>query len=151
MIVYRTFSLIQNVIYFLFKIACTLGGIIALSHYSENPVITVIAATICLLLILFVGADEIIVYSDKVLYISGGLVDIFKKNQSFEISDIQSINIDGSFSTANELNNPAFVRERISNECKITMKNGQVKILRTNIYLQKLNKVKQEIDKLIYK
>jgi len=103
MIVYRTFSLIQIIITFFFRLTfLTIAGI-ALYHFNENPVITSICAAICLLFFLLSGTDEIIVFPDSIQYKSGSLLKRLRKQRSFKLADIRSIEVSGNFNTGDEI------------------------------------------------
>jgi uncharacterized protein YqfB (UPF0267 family) len=57
------------------------------------------------LLIIFIlsGSDEIIVYKDVVKYKSGSILRVFRERKQFNINDIKTIQVEGTYDTGSEL------------------------------------------------
>jgi hypothetical protein len=150
MIIYRTISFLQLILIFLLRIGYLTGASIALYHYQENPIVTIVVAAICLLFFILSGSDEIIVYKDVVKYKSGSILRVFREWKQFNMSDIKTIQVEGTYDTGSELrghnNNPD---NDTFNNIKIHFKDGSVANFTTSIYIEKLKKAAFEIGKLI--
>lgn len=149
MIVYRTSSFIQQVLLFLFRIGYITGAGIALYHYNENPVVTSIIAALCMFFLLLSGNDEVIVYSHSFEFRQGSLLKVFKKQLRVKLGDIKTLNIEGAYSTADELYNPTITTNRKLNRLKIQLVDGKITTIETTIYINKLKKAILETEKLL--
>ena len=65
--VYTAFSIFEILWTLVLRMICVIFLIYILVHYEENPTLIIIIAVICLLLILFIGDDQITVYTDKII------------------------------------------------------------------------------------
>ena len=150
MIIYRTISFLQLILIFLLKLGYLTGASIALFHYQENPVVSIIVAAICLIFFIVTGSDEIIVYNDVIKYKSGSILRVFRERKQFNINDIKTIEVEGTYDTGSELgghnNNPD---NDTFNNVRIHFKDGSVANFTTSIYIEKLKKAAFEIGKLI--
>ena len=148
MIIYRTISFLQLILVFFLRLGYITGASIALYHYQENPIVTVVVAVICLLFFILSGSDEIIVYKDIIEYKSGSILRVFTERKQFNISDIKTIHVEGNYDIGSELrghnNNPVN-----DNNVRIHFKDGSVANFTTSIYIEKLKKAAFEISKLI--
>ena len=148
MIIYRTISFLQLILVFVLQLGYLTGASIALYHYQENPIVTIIVAAICLLFFILSGTDEMIVYKDVVEYKSGSILRVFRERKQFNINDIKIIQVEGTYDTGSELrghNNTPINH----NNVRIHFKDGSVANFTTSIYIEKLKKAAFEIDKLI--
>ena len=81
MIVYKTNSFIQVLFSWLFRIGYICVATIALWHYNDNPIVTVVIAFICLLFFLITGKDETTIYSDTIEYKSNSIIKIISRKK----------------------------------------------------------------------
>ena len=88
-VVYRTFSLIQAIVWMILRIAWVLVGVVALYHYHANPVVTVIIALLSGIFFLVAGMDEMIVYTDALEFSNGFLINLSGKR--FRIKNRKTI------------------------------------------------------------
>ena len=149
MIIYRTISFLQLILIFLLRIGYLTGASIALYHYQENPIVTIVVAAICLLFFILSGSDEIIVYKDVVKYKSGSILRVFREWKQFNMSDIKTIQVEGTYVTGSEFRDFGNPKDDTFNNVSIHFKDGSVANFTTSIYIEKLKKVAFEIDKLI--
>ncbi len=149
MIIYRTVSPLQLILSFLFKAGYLIGAGIALYHYNDNPVVTVIIASVCILFFVVTGTDEIIVQKDFIQYKSGSILKMLREKKQFDIREIKSVNVEGNYDTGSELSTYRQPRDSVLNKFEITLKDGRVIVLTTSIYIEKLRRAIVEIDKLI--
>jgi len=150
MIIYRTISFLQLILLFLFRLGYLTGASIALYHFQENPIVTIIVTAICLLFFILSGSDEIIVYKDIVEYKSRNILRVFRERKKFNMNDIKTFQAEGNYDIGSELrgfnNNP---KNDTYNNIRIHFKDGSVTNFTTSIYIKKLKKAAFEIDKLI--
>jgi hypothetical protein len=150
MIVYRTFSFVQLFLLLLFKIGYVAGIIVALYYYKENPVVMILIALICTLFLLVTGSDEIVVHSDYIEFTSNSFLKKLQSKKVFKTIDIKSISASGIYSTGDELHNPSLTKGKSFNQVVIKLKNGESITIKTNIYIDQLEKavklIKQNLD-----
>ena len=149
MIIYRTISFLQLILIFFLRLGYIIGASIALYHYQENPVVTVVVAVICLLFFILSGSDEIIVYKNVVEYKSGSILRVFRERKQFNMNDIKTLQIEGTYDIGSELYGFGNPRNDKYNNVRIHFKDGSVANFTTSIYIEKLKKAAFEIDKLI--
>src|SRR5437868_13227176 len=65
------------------------GLIYCLYSFKQNPAATSIAAVICLLVLIFIGNDQITVYPDKIIHTDNSLASFFSKDKPYFIKDIR--------------------------------------------------------------
>jgi len=88
---YTGFSFFEFINMLFLRLACVFGLIFTLPHYDENPVLIIIVSAICLLLMFFLGDDQIIVYEDRVTQITNSFSSlIFKsKGKTIKMNEIK--------------------------------------------------------------
>ena len=118
-------------------------------HFQENPIVTIIVAAICLLFFILSGSDEIIVYKDVVEYKSRNILRVFRERKQFNMNDIKTLQIEGTYDIGSELYGFGNPRKDIYNNVRIHFQDGSVTNFTTSIYIKKLKKAAFEIDKLI--
>ena len=151
MIVYKTNSFIQVLFSWLFRIGYICVATIALLHYDDNPIVTLVIAFICILFFLTTGKDEITIYSDTIEYKSNSIIKIISRKKIFSIKDIAKIDTSGIFSTGDELYNPTISKDKPLNELRLELKNGNVVTIKTSIYIDSLKRVEAEVNELLKK
>lgn len=149
MIVYRTISFTQIIFYFFLKVGYIAVAAISLYHYNENPAVTSVIAAIFILFLIVTGRDEIIVYPDIVKFNSKSLVKLFRKEKTFLIADIKSIEIKGNFGIIGDLNYKTNGKYYTLNQVLLQFKNGEMYSFKTSIYIDQLKEATAEIQKLI--
>ena len=93
--------------------------------------------------------DEIVVYSDRIKYSNGSFIKFLERNKTFEIAQIESIQVTGNYRTADELySSPISGATKALNQLEIKFKNGEVEVFKTGIYINKLKRVIDEVEKL---
>ena len=77
--------------FLLLRLALVVGLVVSYPHYNENPVVIGIFIFLCIVFILFLGDDEILVYSDKIVLSTNSFASvIFKsKKKVYLISEIK--------------------------------------------------------------
>ena len=151
MIVYRTSSFVQIMLIIFLKFGYIAGIAISLYHYGDNPVLTLIAAVICMVFLLVTGRDEIVIYSDRIQYKNTSLFKIFTSQKVFLICDIKKIQVDGDYSIGDELYSPKIGKDRLLNQISIESLHGNVTFLQTNIYIEKLKEAVTKVEELLAK
>jgi hypothetical protein len=99
---YTGFSFFQFIWMIILRLAATFGLLYSIKSIDENPIVITLVAIFCLLIILFIGEDEIIVYPDRVTQTTNSLASIFIKTPdcSYKIQDIKSAYLQPIGSTA---------------------------------------------------
>lgn len=92
---YRGFSYSNFIWYLLLRIAVLVGVGSGLLHFDENPVVISIFLLICVLLFLFLGDDQIDVYSDRVVHYNNSLAHLLSldKPTVYSIKDIRKASL----------------------------------------------------------
>lgn len=81
---------------FLWSLGLRLFAVVALvymaAHFKENPVLISILAICCIALIILIGNDQIIVYTDQVVVSSSSFLDLLSlgKSRSYPISGLKA-------------------------------------------------------------
>jgi len=149
MIVYKTSSFAQTLFSFFYRIAYISVAIFALMHFSDNPLVTVMVTFICLLFFLLTGKDEIIVFSNSIEYKSNSITKYLIKKKAFNIIDIKEFSVRGNFSAGDELYNSKVKADKSLNELVFHLKNDDVVVIKTSIYIDKLKIVEIKINELL--
>jgi hypothetical protein len=76
----------------LLRLAAAAAVFYSLASFEENPVVISIFVFLCLMFILFIGDDQISVYSDKIVHSTNSLFSLFARSDGsvFEISEIRN-------------------------------------------------------------
>lgn len=92
---YRGFSYFNFIWYLFLRIAILVGAGSALLHFDENPVVISIFLFICGLLFLFLGDDQIDVYSDRVVHYNNSVAHLLSldKPAVYSIKDIRKASL----------------------------------------------------------
>lgn len=95
-IVYKGISSFEFFKSILYRAVCV--GVIVyliLFHYEENPPVILAISIICFLVFIFLGNDEIIIYTDKVVQKYTSIIDAIlrSKGKVYEIKDIKSASL----------------------------------------------------------
>jgi len=133
--IFKTHSIIQDILYFLLKCAYGLCAIYSIYHFRENPVVSIIATVIFLLFLLIAGKEAIEVFPTYFTIKRGGLLYLFEKEKVLEFDKIKSIYFKGDYDTADEIYNPSFKSDRKANIIYIEFKNGQNIRIPTTLYV----------------
>ena len=151
MMLYRTISIGQTILYIVAKICYVIGASIALLHYNENPGIVIAIIIVCLFFFIITGTDEIIVYPDSLEYKSGSIVKMFTKRKKYIITDIKSVKVCGRYSSLSDITHTIPDSRKLLNQIEIQFNNGEAKLLLTDINIDKLKKASLVITKLLTK
>lgn len=149
MIIYRTFSALQVILFFLLKAGHLAIAIVALWHYNDNPVLAVLVASVFVLFFIFTGTDELILKNDCIEFKSSSILKRFRSNRVYRIESIKSFNVEGVYDTGDELYNPSLAKDKSLNTITITLKNNEAIVIKTDIYITKLNKIATKISTMI--
>jgi hypothetical protein len=88
---YRGFSPYSFLMMVFLRLVCAVGFVLTFPHYNENPVLIVIVCLLCMAFIIFLGDDQITVYSDRVVQSTNSIAEYFfkLKGTTYAISDIK--------------------------------------------------------------
>lgn len=149
---YMGFSFLEFIRTLLLRLAATATLIFSVIHIKENPVVIAIISFLSLLAILFLGEDQIIVYSDKVIQKTNSFASLIfnSKDITLEIKNIKSAYLEQANSNAKEIIPIvwlAFIlpKQNINQSTSIffNLKNGKTIAIET--YLEE-NKMKKIVD-----
>jgi len=89
---YTGFSAFQIFRTLFFRLAALVGILYSLPHYNENPVVIIVLVAFCSLFIFFIGADQIVVYEDRIIQTTDSLAYLIfrSKDKVVEIENIES-------------------------------------------------------------
>ena len=149
MIIYRTYSFIQATLNFFLNVGYLAVACYASYNFKENPILATIAIFLSIFSLLIAGKDEVIVYPDIVVYKSGSIIKSFRKKRKFRVSEIKSIDVSGNYDTYDEIHNPTMKRAKSLNRLVISLKDGQVITIHTDIYISNLKKASIEVNSLL--
>ena len=90
-LLFRGFSVFQFIWLLVSRLIAVIAIIISYQHFDENRVVISIFISLCLLFILFIGDEQINVYSDKVVHSNNSIVSlIFKsKGKVYKMTEIK--------------------------------------------------------------
>ena len=155
-LIHRTFSLFRTIKASVFRLVSLGGGLFAIWHYQENPVLTSIVFAFGLLIFLTAGDDEISIYEDRIKISGGSLWRALRGKNTTPYHEIKAIEVNGTYDRKADL-----VDDIASlgpghysgwNEIKIWPIEGQPLTFRARIYREKideaLRKIPAPFDKL---
>ena len=159
-IIYKGISYLEFVWTLLLKIVAVIGIVYLLPHYNENPIVISVLVFICSLFILFVGDDQIIVYSNKVTQSTNSFASlIFKfKKREYQISDMSKAYLRPD-STAEEVGVAAILyfllpktssnQQSIGRPIFLDFKNGEKVTITTSLEYSKMKIIVDSINALL--
>jgi hypothetical protein len=89
-LLYRGFSLLKFGWFWLLRLAVSVAIFYSLASFEENPVVISIFVFLCLMFIVFLGDDQISVYSDKIVHSTNSLYSLIAQSEG-EVYEIGSI------------------------------------------------------------
>lgn len=91
-IIYRAFSFFEFARTLVLRLVCVVAMVYALAHYEENPVVIIVFACFCMLFILFLGDDQITVYSDRIVQLKNSIGSLIfnAKGKTFYMHEIKT-------------------------------------------------------------
>jgi xanthosine utilization system XapX-like protein len=156
---YTGFSFWESLSMFFARIAATVGLIYALLHFEENPVVIAIVSLLCLLLIVFIGDDQITVYSDRIVQKTNSLASLFytSKGKVYAIKDIKQASLQPP-STTEEIGATVLLaailpkqnNRSTSRPIFLDLKNGETVRLNTDLNESAMRKIVELVNSLIH-
>jgi hypothetical protein len=158
-LIHRTFSFFRTIKASVFRIVSLGGGLFAIWHYDENPVLTSFVFGFGLLIFLTAGDDEISIYEDRIKISGGSLWRAFRGKNSIPYHEIKAIDVTGTYDRkADLLDDLASLGPGHYsgwNDIKIWTIEGKPLTFRARIYREKieeaLRKIPSPFDKLASK
>ena len=147
--IYKTSSNIQFILLLLIRIGYVLSIAFFLKNYNDNPFVIIILSFIFLVFLLVSGNDEIIVYTDRFIFVDGSIIKLFQKKKIVKISDLKSITVIGDYGKADELFVPKFGSKSDTNQIVLHFANNEKEMFDTTIYIENLTEVVKVINKLM--
>lgn len=154
---YTGFSLIELIGTLFLRLAALFGLIYSLAYFDENPVVISVAALFCLLIVVFIGDDQIVVYPDKVIQTTNSLSSLIFRNTGtiYKIEDIKiaylqpigsATEFAGAFLLASLLPKQNYDRSR---PIFLDLKSGETVRIATNLGREKMKTIVKTINNLV--
>jgi hypothetical protein len=150
-IIYRTLSVYPLYKNFLLRIASIGFSIFCFYHFQENPWVTSIAGTFFFIAFMIIGDDELVVYSNRLRFSSNSILSLFSKQGRYNFCDVSTFSVSGEFGLKMDLisdNAPISLIDP-HNTIEIILCNGRVITIYNQIYIDKLKKASQLVNKHI--
>jgi len=157
---YTGFSFYELIWTLFLRLAAVIGIIYSLSHYDENPAVILFISIISLALILILGDDQIIVYSDKITQSTNSFASLIfnSKGLTYQIQDIKNAYLQPSTTSPTEIGAGillALIMQKQNNDKSrpifLEMKNGETIRLETKLERNKMKKIVETVNSLTSK
>ena len=139
------------------RLAATFGLVYSIVSFDENPIVISIVVIFCLLIILFIGDDQIIVYPDRVIQKTNSFASLFLKSPDccYKIQDIKSAYLQSTGSHT-EIGVALLIYSLLpkrntsnkSNPIFLDLKNGKTVRIETDLEWNKMKKIIDIINSL---
>ena len=146
-IIYESISLTKLLRVWTSRIFGLLIIIIAGIHFTENPVAVGFVVTIILVLEIFISAEKIIVYEDKLVYRNRYFFNLYIKDKAYLFYDLKTLE-----TSTNTLKDEFFdliSKFKLSTYLYIQLKEDNLIILRTSISRNEMIKIAAIVNKML--
>jgi len=164
---YTAFSPYNFIGMILLRLAIAIGLVYTLPHFNENPVLITIVSIIAAAAIIFLGDDQVVVYTDRIEQSTNSFADYFfkLKAKTYAIKDIQHIYLEPPPPPSSALETGVAIllaaalnpkRGHDSSDKKLTkilidLKDGQTATILTDLEDKKVAKIIETVNSLIPK
>ncbi len=160
-IIYKGASDLEFLQSLLLRVACISAIVYLAFHYNENPPVISVGGVICFLFFVFIGNDEIIVYSDKLVQKDTSIAGFFLKSK-FKIYETKSIkaarlpeeakssitNVGIAFILASIL--PIRIRNNTKGQIQLDLKTGETITILTSLGRRRMKRIVETINSLCF-
>lgn len=157
-LVYKGFSFKEFFGFLISRLAAVVGSVSALLHFDENPVVISLFVAGCLLMILFLGDDQVNVYQNVIVHKTNSIAAyLFNfKTHNYLLSEIDQsffdLSVPDTYSSA-VMNAVSFLSKKSYEEgiqpIFLKMKDGNMKQLLTRLDYQKRMRIVEEVNQLL--
>ncbi len=148
-IIYESISLIKLLRVWTSRFFWLLIIIIAVLHFTENPIAVGFVVTLLLALEIFISDEKIIVYEDKLVYRIRYFFNLYTKDKTYFFRDIKTLE-----TSTNRLKDEFFdfiSQFRLSTYLYIKLIDNKIITLRTSISRNEMTEIVDIVNKLISK
>lgn len=153
-LIHRTFSLYRTIKATIFRVLMLGGGVLAILHFNDNPVLTSLVFAFCFLIFLTAGDDELAVYEDGIKISGGSIWNALRRRNTHRFDEINNISISGNVGAKEERQGDIIIAlpgpilpVRSYNHIKVTRTDGTTVDHEVSIFRKEIDKALKHIPR----